>query len=251
DANASVTDDQQHIGAWLDADMAARVLLIELNVGGLDRQLAAFGHRVASIDGQVDQHLLDLPGVGANQAEIGRRQHYQLDIFADQTAQQLIQTCQQVVRIKNSRLDALLAREGQQLARELRGGGRGVVNLMQVCPLLRACGQRVERQLGVANNRGQQVIEIVGYAAGQPPDALHLAGLEQLRFQTAAVGDIADHNIGQRLVVPHKMPDIDLGWESGAAGTQEYRLELRNGRRVGHGARQLRGAAFALLGLDQ
>src|SRR5215210_973671 len=106
-----------------------------------------------------------------------------------------------------------------------------MMDLLDIGALLYAVGQRVEHQLGIAKDRSQQIIEIMRHTAGQPPNALHLLRLKQLRFQPPAVGDIAHHHIGQRLVVPEEMSDIDLGWES-AFGVQKYRLELRSRSRV-------------------
>jgi len=39
------------------------------------------------------------------------------------------------------------------------------------------------RQLGVAENRGQQVVEVVRHTAGEAADALQLLGLEELFLQ--------------------------------------------------------------------
>ena len=57
-------------------------------------------------------------------------------------------------------------------------------------------GDLAERQLGVAGNRRQRVVEIVGDAAGEPADRFHLLRLPQLILEQPAVGDVlhrADH----------------------------------------------------------
>ena len=46
--------------------------------------------------------------------------------------------------------------------------------------------------LGVAADREQHVVEVVGDAAGQPPDRLELLGLEQLALGGLAGGDVDD-----------------------------------------------------------
>ena len=48
-----------------------------------------------------------------------------------------------------------------------------------------------EQQLRVAENRGQQVVEIVRDAAGEPSDAFDFLGLHQPFFEQPAVGDVA------------------------------------------------------------
>ena len=47
-----------------------------------------------------------------------------------------------------------------------------------------------QQQLAVAENHGQQVVEVVRHAAGQPADGLHLLRLLELLLQRAAFGDV-------------------------------------------------------------
>ncbi len=48
----------------------------------------------------------------------------------------------------------------------------------------------IQRQAGVAQDAGEQIIEIVGHAAGQHAQALQLLGLAKLLFDAAALGDV-------------------------------------------------------------
>src|SRR5258707_10827825 len=109
-----------------------------------------------------------------------------------------------------------------------------MMDLPDVGALLGAGGQRIERQLGIASDRGQQIIEIVCHTACQSPNALHLLRLTQLLFQTPAVGDITHHYVRQRLTVPEEMSNIDLGWENAASSVPKDRLEPRSRSRVGN-----------------
>ena len=43
-------------------------------------------------------------------------------------------------------------------------------------------GMSVEQQLAVSEDRGQQIVEVVRHAAGQPADGLHLLRLPELLF---------------------------------------------------------------------
>ena len=47
-----------------------------------------------------------------------------------------------------------------------------------------------QQQLAVAENHGQQVVEVVRHAAGQPADGFHLLRLLILRLERAAFGDV-------------------------------------------------------------
>ena len=52
-------------------------------------------------------------------------------------------------------------------------------------------GQRVLHQFGVGTDHHQQVVKIVGHAAGKLADCIHFLGLLQLRFQPAPFGNVA------------------------------------------------------------
>ena len=54
-----------------------------------------------------------------------------------------------------------------------------------------------QRHLRVAEDHAQHVVEVMGHAAGQPPDRFHLLGLEQLRLQflPLLLGPLAFGNI--------------------------------------------------------
>ncbi len=51
---------------WPGDDIAELrdVVLVEIRVGGLDGEAAAVGHGVARVDGEVDDGVLELVGVG-------------------------------------------------------------------------------------------------------------------------------------------------------------------------------------------
>src|SRR5580700_11761542 len=59
-ARASVCHYQEHIAADFRAWMVANISLVQVHVGGFDLQLAAHGHGIARVDGQIHDDLLDL-----------------------------------------------------------------------------------------------------------------------------------------------------------------------------------------------
>ena len=83
--------------------------------------------------------------------------------------------------------ERLAAAEGEQLVSESAaafGGAadlfeRGALRLLEV-----AAGQQ---HVAVAGDDGQQVIEIVRDAAGEPPDRFHLLRLAELLFEASAL----------------------------------------------------------------
>ena len=69
-ADAVVREGKQHgiLPLWLpkwDVDVRG----VEGGVLGLDEELAAVRHRVAGVDGEVEQHLLDLTRIGFDLTE--------------------------------------------------------------------------------------------------------------------------------------------------------------------------------------
>src|ERR1700746_2683062 len=49
-------------------------------------------------------------------------------------------------------------------------------------------------QIAVATNDGEQIIEVVGYATGQPANGFHALGLQQLCFEMFLLGGIDGHS---------------------------------------------------------
>ena len=147
------------------------------------------GHRVAGVDGQVHHHLLDLAGVG-------------LDPPASAASETLSSTSSPIRRRaalrvppsprsdRTPRLQHLLPADRQELAGQRRRAFPGVADAAPVVVALAGRRGPQQRQVGGAVDDRQQVVEVVGDAAGEAAQALHLLGLEELRLQLRVVGDV-------------------------------------------------------------
>jgi hypothetical protein len=91
DGGAGVGDLQPGVAAWGEARPALGVGLVHGDVRGVDGELPAAGHRVAGVDGEVDQNLLELPGVGLDRPQVIGECDGQGDVLAEGAAQQLLQ----------------------------------------------------------------------------------------------------------------------------------------------------------------
>ena len=160
------------------------------DVGGADRQRAAARHRVARVDGEVDDDLFELALVDLGEAEIAAVHELQLDILADQPAQQVRQLDQHVGDVEDARLQGLLAREGQQLAHEIGGAVGVLLDLHDVGEGRVARPEPHQQQIAEADHRRQQVVEIVRDAAGELSDRLHLLRLRELHLEVLLLGDV-------------------------------------------------------------
>ena len=181
--------------------------LIEIDVGGFDRQAPAARHRVARVEDQVHQDLLQLSGVGADGVEPGRQLRHQFDAFADQPAEHLAHPDDQCVEIDRRRMEHLFAAERQQLPGQ---GGRALARLdhfdhVGAARIVR--GERVDDEVREAEDRGQQIVEVVGDAAGELADGLHFLRLTELRFEGLPLADVdadaEEPNGGAQRVVEH------------------------------------------------
>ena len=100
----------------------------------------------------------------------------------------------------------LPAAEGQQLAGQRAGplagrdGSRGAAACNASAASARPQGLR-----RVADDDGEQVVEVVGHAAGEPADGLHLLRLPQGLGRPKALAGVAEHQNG-----PYDVPRFVL-----------------------------------------
>ena len=114
---AGVLDRQERIihGARLKID--ATRIHIQQGIAGSDGQLPPLRHGVARIDGQVQEHLLDLAGIGLHQPKIGGQIGDKIDVFADKASEHLLEVGDEIIEVEDLRSQQLFAAEGQELAR--------------------------------------------------------------------------------------------------------------------------------------
>jgi hypothetical protein len=83
DPDARVADCHADVRTGLSGHVRAGKRLVQVGVGGLDRKDSAGRHRVAGVQDEIQDGLLDLPGVGLDLPEVGRLARLQLDVLAD------------------------------------------------------------------------------------------------------------------------------------------------------------------------
>src|SRR3989440_4148133 len=130
-----------------------RLRPVHLDIARLDRQPAALGHRVPRVDGEVDEHLLDLPRVDPYGPQPGRERGLEGDVLADQAAQQFGDVFDEAIEVDHHGLQDLSRAEGKQLADQVPGAGRRLTDDVELLAV-RAVRRRVE-QIGRASCRGR------------------------------------------------------------------------------------------------
>ena len=104
----------------------------------------------------------------------------QLDVLADHPAQDALEVAHERVEIDHPRLEHLFAAEGQELVGHGRRLPTRLLDHLDVAAASIVEILAAHEQLRVAEDRREQVVEIVRHAPGQPPDGFHLLGLPEL-----------------------------------------------------------------------
>ena len=147
----------------------------------------------------------------------------QRDRLADEAAQQVRELGQDVGQVEGLRLQRLAARERQQLTHQSGGAVGVLLDLHDVGEGLVA--RRVAQQQEVAepDHRGQEIVEVVGDAAGELTDGLHFLGLNELLLERPPLGGIhqvRDQAGPRRGLV--ESAEVELGQFSVAAGDAHF-----------------------------
>ena len=95
-----------------------RGAFLKLDVERRNRQLAALLHRVARVDREVHQDLLDLRWVRDHGPEAGRQRSHDLDVLADESTQHAHHIGGAVIEAHRDRRQRLPLAECEQLPRE-------------------------------------------------------------------------------------------------------------------------------------
>jgi hypothetical protein len=101
------------------------VSVVERDVRRLDDEPAALRHGVARVRRQVDENLLDLPGVGEDSAPFGTGVEVDSDVLLDDAPQHPEEVLDDVVYVDGPALELLLAAEGEQLPGQFRAAPPG------------------------------------------------------------------------------------------------------------------------------
>ena len=97
----------------------------------------------------------------------------------------------QRIDVDLARLQRLLAGEGEQMLGQLRAALGGIVDQLGDGGELGPVGDRVGQDADRAGDDGQDVVEVVGDAAGQLADRVHLLRLAELGLGGLLLGEVA------------------------------------------------------------
>ena len=155
-----------------------------------DRHLAPVGHGVAGVDHQIEQGLLDLGHVDPGRALHLGGDDRQLHLLAQGARQDAVGAAHGRAQVDHPGVGALPAGKGEQPAHQGGGPIGGGADAVQLAAHLGLAAQPEGEQLGRPHDGGEQVVELVGDAARQPADRLHLLGVQQLLLEALALAHV-------------------------------------------------------------
>jgi len=146
--------------------------LDEPRIGG-QPEGAPQGHRVASVEGEIDEDLVDLTPVGVHRHRYRRNGCLHHHVGREQVPEHRTGFQDYLVQLEVGRLEDLLAAEGQKLLGHPGGSDRGLTDLDHVpVALLRQIGG-ARKQVAEPQDDSHHVVHFVRHPAGQPADCLH------------------------------------------------------------------------------
>ena len=177
--------------------MRARVSFVDVGRPRLDGEHAAAGHRIARVDREVQEHLLELVGVGLHGTHGGVAFDPEIDVFADQAAQQRVDVVDHRIGIEDRRRQELLPAEREQLARQRCGAHSGLLDFLHGRRHFVVVAEQLERDLAVPHDGGEQVVEVVRNAARELADRFHLLRVPELVLELRAFRHIVGEHDGR------------------------------------------------------
>ena len=191
DAGAGVAHGDHHIIARRDLAVHAGVVFVEIDVAGLERELAAIGHGIARVEGKIENRRRELVRVDQRRPGVLGQQRRDLDVFAERRVQQFGGLQHQRIDVDFARLQRLLAGKGQQMLGQIGAAFGGLVDQPGDGDEFGLVGDGFVQDADGAGDHGQDVVEVVRDAAGQLADRVHLLDMPQLGFRRLLLRQVA------------------------------------------------------------
>jgi hypothetical protein len=164
-------------------------------------------HGIARVDCEVEQHLLDLPGVSPDLSQVLAEFNVHLNVLSDHAREHFASPFHSRVEAEHLQTLLLLVAEREQLPCQIRSPARGGKDFLQVAPQPVFLGKGINSQLGIGADHHKHVVEVVGNPPGQGADSVHPARLVELRFQFALFAGVSagTHQAGNSpFAVPYR-----------------------------------------------
>lgn len=154
--------------------MESGIGFVQFDIFCFENESSATRHGIACIDDQIHDDLFDLTWVRFDRKDFSVEAAGKNNIFADKPAHERFDIVGQLIQIEHLRFQHLLPAEGQELLRQHSGPFPAGLDLLEMIAQLLVEPVARQSQFTVAVNDREKIVKVVGNAAGQPPDGLHL-----------------------------------------------------------------------------
>ena len=163
-----------------------------MHVGRFHGHDAAFRHGVACVDHQVEHDELKLRRIDHGGPQIRREARFDLDPRAQSALQQTLHARYQCIHIDCARGQRLAPGKGEQMTGQHGAPLSCGAHRRQPVDELRIERRRLSDQIDVADQHGQQIVEIVRDAPGELTYRFDALGLAQRRLGPLALRHLFD-----------------------------------------------------------
>ena len=170
---------------------AAHGYVFQDDIVCLDQECASLGHGIAGVDAQVQQHLMKLGCIAQNWLEIVGDTALHSDRAREGVLNQLGHVPDEMPKLNHHRLAGRTNGEREDLFDHVATPVGARTDRLQHTPSHLA-GQFVLQQLRRHEDRSEYIIQIVGNASSQGPNAFHPLSAEEFLFQTLLLGDVQE-----------------------------------------------------------
>ena len=115
------------------------------------------------------------------------------DLRAQRTAQQRLEIRDDLARVDHRRFERLATRERQKLLDQVRAALARVTRRFDLLEHLRPVAKLLRDEVEVADEHGQQIVEVVRDAGGEAPERLHSRAVLHRRVQLCFFAHIYEH----------------------------------------------------------
>ena len=129
-----------------------------------------------------------------------------INVFPDQSRENGVDLADDVVQFCRLRVEGLLPAECQEVFCEIRGPLRSKHDAVHIFPGGCVTGCLELEKVSVADDCGENVVEIVGDASGKLADCVHLLQVLKLGFKFAVAGNVTgnSHDSNDRSIFRRK-----------------------------------------------
>ena len=155
-------------------EAASRCLVIrDVDARYVDRDPALSLDCVARVDGEIDDHALELRHARAYGAHMLLQRRLERDPRPERAAQQRQQVADDFRRVDRADLELLAPSERHELLDELRAALAGVARSLELLEDERPIAELFAHEIEIADEHGQEIVEVVRHTGRQAAERLH------------------------------------------------------------------------------